>query len=419
MGMPRVDAHVTNPGGAQQSRRAALRRVGLGGLAAGLLTAAGGTRVGSEDLADATPTGGNAVAADIDDSFEGVTGGLPPFAYALEASAPQQYAAGTVRWGTAKQLPTLRGVGMASERIDPHGLREMHWHLNAHELGYCLAGHGRMGIFAPDGTGDTFELGPGSISFVPEGYAHYIQATGEEALHVLLTFTHEQPETIDLSQALPSFPQQLLAETFGVPVNDFPFLTTRGNRFFVPVPGQDGGDAPAATPVVSAPSPFSINADQVAPTEFAGNGGTARVVSSKDIPRLEGITVFPLQIVPQGLREPHWHPNTSELNYCVSGRAQIGLVAPNGGVQTFAVEPGTIAFIPPNWFHYIANVTDDPLEFLVFFVNDEAKAPHIDLSQTFAYFPPEVLAASFGIDPAQFASLPKRGDVFLAAPVDD
>jgi oxalate decarboxylase len=126
-----------------------------------------------------------------------------------------------------------------------------------------------------------------------------------------------------------------------------------------------------------------------------------------------------LQIVPQGLREPHWHPNTSELNYCVSGRAQIGLVAPNGGVQTFAVEPGTIAFIPPNWFHYIANVTDDPLEFLVFFVNAEAKAPHIDLSQTFSYFPPEVLAASFGVDPAEFANLPKRGDVFLAAPVDD
>ncbi len=144
-----------------------------------------------------------------------------------------------------------------------------------------------------------------------------------------------------------------------------------------------------------------------------------RAVSIKDIPSLEGITVFPLHAVPHGLREPHWHPNTTELNYCVSGRAQIGLVAPDGSVQTFAVEPGTIAFIPDNWFHYIANVSDEPLEFLVFFVNAEAKAPHIDLSQTFDYFPPEVLAASFGIDPAAFAALPKRGDVFLAAPVEE
>jgi oxalate decarboxylase len=419
MGKPRLDAHVTRLGGARQSRRAALRRVGLGGLAASVLTAAGGARAQSEEPARATPPRGTPPAAETGGSFAGVTDGLRPFAYGLEASAPQRYAAGTVRWGTAEQLPTLHGVAMASERIDPHSLREMHWHVNAHELGYCLAGQGRMGIFSSDGTGDTFDLGPGSISFVPEGYAHYIQNTGEEELHVLLTFTHEQPETIDLSQALPGFPQHLLAETFGVPANDFPFLTTRGDRFFVPMPAPGGGDATAATPVVSASSPFSITAEQVAVTEFAGHGGTVRAVSKVDIPRLEGITVFPLHVVPQGLREPHWHPNTGELNYCVSGRAQIGLVAPSGGVQTFSVEPGTIAFIPPNWFHYIANVTDDPLQFLVFFVNAEAEAPHIDLSQTFGYFPPQVLAASFGVDPARFASLPKRGDVFLATSVDD
>ena len=190
MGMPRLDALVTSLGGARQSRRAALRRVGLGGLAASVLTTAAGSRARAQEPAPTTPPGGNAAADETDGSFEGVTGGLPPFAYGLEASAPQQYAAGAVRWGTAEQLPALHGVAMASERIDPHSLRELHWHLNAHELGYCLAGQGRMGIFSPDGTGDTFDLQPGSISFVPEGYAHYIQNTGEEELHVLLTFTH-------------------------------------------------------------------------------------------------------------------------------------------------------------------------------------------------------------------------------------
>jgi oxalate decarboxylase len=323
-----------------------------------------------------------------------------------------------VRWGTKEQLSTLRGVAMASERTAPGGLRELHWHLNAHELGYCLAGQGRMGIFSPDGTGETFDIRPGSITFVPEGYTHYIQNMGEDELHVVLTFTHEQPETLNLSQVLPSFPTGLLAQTFGVTAAGFPFLTTQGDRFFVPVsPAEGSGEASAATPVVSATSEFTINADQIAPTQFVGAGGTVQVVSSKEIPRLEGITVFPLHIVPEGLREPHWHPDTGELNYCVSGRAQIGLVAPSGEVQTFAVEPGTIAFIPENWFHYIANVTDDPLEFLVFFVNPEARAPHIGLAQTFDYFPPEILAASFGADPKAFAALPKRGDVFLAAPV--
>ena len=409
------------------SRRGAIRRMGAGGLAAGLLTAGGARSARSQEWGAATPAAGSpspggatspATGEGADLPFDGVAGGLPPFTYHLEASEPRQYAAGYVRWATRQQLATLRGVAMSSERIDPGGLRELHWHVNAHELSYCLAGQGRIGIFSPDGTGSTFDVQTGSISFVPEGYAHFIQNTGPDEMHIVLTFTHEQPETIDLSEALPSFPTRILAQSFGVSAADFPFLATRGDRFFVPMPAE-GGTVVDATPTAATSSPFTIQTSQVSPSEFVGRGGTVRAVGTKDIPRLEGITVYPLHAVPHGLREPHWHPNTGELNYCVSGRAQIGLVAPDGSVQTFAVEPGTIAFIPENWFHYIANVTGDPLEFLVFFVNAEAKAPHIDLSQAFGYFPPEVLAASFGIDPAVFAALPKRGDVFLAAPVAD
>src|SRR4051812_11645164 len=85
----------------------------------------------------ATPPSGNGLAAASNGSFVGVTGGLGPFAYALEASAPVQYAAGTVRWATAQQLPTLRGIAINAERLHPGSVRELHWHVNAHELGYC------------------------------------------------------------------------------------------------------------------------------------------------------------------------------------------------------------------------------------------------------------------------------------------
>ena len=224
-------------------------------------------------------------------------------------------------------------------------MRELHWHLGAHELGYVVAGQGRMGIFSSDGTGDTFDLQPGSISFVPEGYTHYIQNTGEETLHLILAFTQEQPGTIDLSQALPGFPQHLLAETFGVPDADFPFLATRGDRRIVPLPAPQG-DAGIATPVVSASSPFTTQTEQVAQKEFVGGGGSARPVSTKDIPHLQGITLFTLQIVPHGLRDPHWHPDTSELNYCVSGRGQIGLVAPDGACRRLLSSPARSASCP-------------------------------------------------------------------------
>jgi oxalate decarboxylase len=334
----------------------------------------------------------------------------------LEASAPTMLPAGTLRWGSKTQLPVLQGVAIAAATVQPQAVRELHWHLNAHELNYVLSGQGRMGIFSTDGTGSTFDLQPGSITFVPEGYTHYIQNTGDDDLHIILAFTHEQPETTDLSLALPSFPQHLLAQTFGVADDDFPFLRTRGDGNIVPLPAPQN-ESDVATPAVSATSPYTVLTDQVERQEFIGGGGTARPVSTNNIPLLLGITVYPLQIVPRGLREPHWHPNTSELSYCLGGQGQIGLIAPDGSVQTFAIEPGSISYIPNNWFHYIASVSDDPLDLLVFFAGPSASGPHIELSQTFGYFPPEVVAASFGVDPAVIAALPNRGDVFLAAPV--
>jgi oxalate decarboxylase len=285
-------------------------------------------------------------------------------------------------------------------------MRELHWHPNAGELNHCLAGEGQIGVFASDGSGATFAIQTGSVTFVPIGYIHYIRNTGADPLHVLIAFTNAEPEHIDLSFGLPAIPQSVLAETFGLDPGGFPFLPSRGDQEIVPIGPFAGNNGSAA-----ASSRFTVLADRVEPTTYLG--GTAREIGVKDIPALEGITVFPLHIDPFGLREPHWHPNANELNYCISGSAQFGVVAPDGNVQTFVIGPGGASFMPQNWLHYIANVSDEPLKLLVFFGN--VKPNHIDLSQTFDFFPPEIIAASFGVDPSAFASLPKRGDVFIAA----
>jgi oxalate decarboxylase len=409
-------AQVKRFGAAQQTRRAALRRLGLGSVAAGLLTAIGAQSGRSQTWEDLPQTAESVpvTPAVSPAPLAGVSGGLPPFVYALEASAPTQYTAGTIRWATRAQFPPLQGAAFASEHLGAGGLRELHWHLNAHELNYCLAGHGQIGIFAPDGTSETLAIQPGSITFVPNGYTHYIQNTSTDDLHVLTAFTHEQPETTDLSQALPGIPTPLLGQTFGVSANEFPFLATRGDRVLVSLP-EHGQDEPAGTPVGTAPSSYSITVDQLPVVTFAG--GTLQPLTAQQLPRLQGITVFPLEAVPYGLREPHWHPNAGELNYCVSGHAQIGLVAPDGNLQTVAVGPGDIAFLPQNWFHYIANVSDEPLQLLIFFITAGPRVETINLSQTVDNVPARVLAASFDTDPAWFAALPKRGNVGIAPPV--
>lgn len=406
--------HVRHLESGRQSRRAVVGRLGLGSLAAGLLTTTAAGAVSAQSWEDLTPDSTPPGAPGNSFPLEGITGGLPPFAFPLEASAPVEYASGAVRWATGEQLPTLQGVSMASLRLAPGGMRELHWHLNAHELNVCLAGAGQIGIFAPDGTSETIDIGPGSITFIPDGYTHYIANTGADELHLVIAFTHERLETTDFSQALPAMPTPLLAQVFGVTANEFPFLATRGDRVLVPLDAPEAG-AVAGTPVAAAPSAYSVTIDQLAVTSLTG--GTVQPLTDQQIPKLEGVTVFPLSAVPYGLREPHWHPNAAELNYCVSGEAQIGIVAPDGNVQTFAVNAGDIAYIPRNWFHYIANTGDEPLQFLIFFLTPDPHIQTVNLSLTVDHVPASVLAASFGSDPAAFAALPKRGNVGIVPPV--
>lgn len=83
--------------------------------------------------------------------LEGVTGGLPLFAYPLEASAPVEYASGAVRWATGEHHPTLKVVSRASLRLAAGGVHELHWRLNAHELNVCLAGGGGSASSRPVG----------------------------------------------------------------------------------------------------------------------------------------------------------------------------------------------------------------------------------------------------------------------------
>ena len=37
----------------------------------------------------------------------------------------------------------------------------------------------------------------------------------------------------------------------------------------------------------------------------------------KQFPALNGMGISYLKLNPEGVREPHWHPNGHELNYCI------------------------------------------------------------------------------------------------------
>jgi mannose-6-phosphate isomerase-like protein (cupin superfamily) len=56
---------------------------------------------------------------------------------------------------------------------------------------------------------------------------------------------------------------------------------------------------------------------------------------------------------------PHYHPQTEEIYYILSGQGRMRIDA-----ETSAVGPGDAVAIPPGRTHQITNVGDQPLVFL-------------------------------------------------------
>lgn len=334
--------------------------------------------------------------------------GTTPFNFHLAPSAPKTLTGGSIRTVSIAEMPRLTGLSMQLVEIAPGALREVHWHPNASEIGYVLAGDGVMSILSTSGDNARFPIGVGTSTFVPRGDAHAIENNGEKPLLILIGFSHESPEHLTFSESIPWFPTRVIEQTLGVATDTLPLFPPRGDLAIVPNP------APGATPIATTGNddgaPYSAALSALPLANFGG--GTVQALKAEVVPKLTDMTLLRLVIDVGAVREPHWHGNAGEFNYCIRGSAEVGIVAPTGESWTFALDVGDVAFIPNNWFHSIANVGDEEVEIVAFF---DATAPsRIDLSTMAGFFPPEVLAASLDVSPDVFADLPKEGTVVIA-----
>lgn len=368
--------------------RRAIGAFATAGIAAGLVMQA--------DRAHATP--------DDPQSSQLNTDGTTPFNFRLTASTPSTYAGGTIRTVSVAEMPRLAGLSMQLVEIAPGALREVHWHPNATEIGYVLQGEGVMSILATSGDNARFPIAAGTSTIVLRGDAHSIENNGTSPLLILIGFSDVTPMHLTFSEAMPWIPTRVIEQTLGVAAGTLPAFPPRGDLAIVPNP------APGATVPSPIDSPYSAPLSALPLATFGG--GTVQALRTEVVPKLADMTLLRLIIDVGAVREPHWHGNAAEFNYCVRGTAQVGIVSPSGESWTFTVNEGDVAFIPDNWFHYIANAGDEEVEIVAFF---DAIAPsRIDLSTMAGFFPPEVLAASLNVSPDLFADLPTEGTIVIA-----
>lgn len=332
---------------------------------------------------------------------------MPTHLFRLGAMTPQHvYEGGTRADATVNQLPTLKGMALSILTLNPKGVREPHWHPNANELSYCIEGKGLMTIFSPGGSHDTFTVQAGEIVFVPQGYLHHIENVGDTPLKMAISFNHESPEDLNISSSVWVMPPGILAGTFQEASSFFSNLKKGKEPIFI---AERENAAKPAMPYI--PNRYKLNLEDIN-AQIQTKGGWVKLSNNGLLPVLDGLAVYSLLLVPKGAREPHWHPNASELNYLLSGRARITLLSPSGAVETIDMQPGDLSFMPQGYFHHIENIGTEDVRFAVFFSNRNPS--DIGISGSLGAYSNDVLAAVFGVPTSYFESLPKfQEDLFV------
>jgi len=315
------------------------------------------------------------------------------------ADAVHDDALGTIRRLTADEFPLLERLSIKRMQLAPGSIREPHWHANANELGHVLAGSVLVTIVDNADAISSIRVDAGEMFHIGSGALHAIENIGEEEAELVIVFSHERPQDFSLHAAFGAMSNAVLGNTYDADAQVFsriprdtgsPYLVKRRGPAVIP----DGAER-------TEPHRFSIEA-QSPPVNFPY--GQARVSRTQFWPALRNLSMYSLRIADDGMREPHWHPETAELGYVHRGKARMSILDPDGSVDTYLLQPGDVYFIPRAYPHQIEVLGED-VHFLVFF--DQPTPGDVGYRLAATAFAPGVLAATFGVDAADLPAFPK------------
>lgn len=318
----------------------------------------------------------------------------------LHAEPVYQGELGSVRRITADEFPMLRRMAIKRLVITPGAIREPHWHANADELAYCLSGELLVSVLDTADVFGRFTLSAGEMFHIATGSLHTIENVGEGDAELIIVFSKERPEDFTLQAAFGAMSDAVLGNTFTLPAQDFAPIRrdTSSARYLVQRSGPAEVPASAAYPD---PHKFSVAA-QTPPIDFPY--GTAQLARAQFWPALRHLSMYSIDVRENGMREPHWHPDTAEMGYVHKGRARMSILDPDGSVDTYLLEPGDTYFIPRSYPHQIEVLSEEDIHFLVFF--DQPTPEDVGYRAATSSFSKQVLAATFGVAPDAVPPLP-------------
>jgi oxalate decarboxylase len=293
-------------------------------------------------------------------------------------------------------------------RLTAGSFRELHWH-TSDEWAFMLYGNARVTVLNPDGTIFIGDVGRGDLWYFPAGFPHSIQGLGPDGSEFMLIFnqgTFSEDNTFLLSDWVRHTPPSVLSKNFGLPESALKNLPNK-NLYIFPadLPASLAQDkAAVGGRRVESPYQYTFRMEAMAPTKQT-SGGEVRIVDSHVFTAAKNISGVLIKIKPGGMRELHWHPNASEWQYYLAGKARM-TVFTNEGAHTMDFNANDVGFVPRVAGHYIENTGDTDVVVLEMFATGEFQ--EISLNNWIRHLPPEMVTSHLNLDANTINKIPSE-----------
>jgi oxalate decarboxylase len=134
----------------------------------------------------------------------------------LQMSPQKATQSGEVRIVDSRNFPVATNITTAHVALKPGGMRELHWHPNADEWQYYIAGRGRMTLFRNKAAARTADFNAGDVGYVPRTLGHYVENTGDTDLVFLEMFRAPIYQDLSLNDWLTHIPPELVMQHLGI-----------------------------------------------------------------------------------------------------------------------------------------------------------------------------------------------------------
>jgi oxalate decarboxylase len=116
----------------------------------------------------------------------------------------------------SRTFKVAKKIGVTHVTVHPGAMRELHWHPNANEWQYYMAGKSRMTVFFNHSIARTADFQAGDIGYVPATFGHYVENLGKDDLVFLELFKTDVVQDISLNDWITHLPPDFVKQHLNI-----------------------------------------------------------------------------------------------------------------------------------------------------------------------------------------------------------